>query len=130
MTTREKAQAPTDVDRLFAERVNAGDVDGVVALYEPTGTLIRQDRSSATGHAAIRDEIAALVAMRPAMVMNVHHVVTGGDVALLYNAWQATLTPPGGGEPITLAGRAREVVRRQADGTWLFVIDDPDTNAE
>jgi uncharacterized protein (TIGR02246 family) len=123
------ARTPKDVDRLFAERVNAGDVDGVVALYEPTGILIRQDRTAATGHAAIREEIAALVSMRPSFVMDVHHVVESGDVAMLYNRWRGVLTPPGGGEPIEITGSAREVVRRQADGTWLFVIDDPDTNA-
>jgi hypothetical protein len=30
----ERALAPEDLDRLFLERANAGDVDGVVALYE------------------------------------------------------------------------------------------------
>lgn len=125
-----QARTPEDVDRLFSERVNAGDVDGVVALYEPTGVLLRRDRTAATGHAAIREEIAALVSMRARFVMDVHHVVTSGDVAMLFNKWTGILTPPGGGDPITITGRAREVVRRQPDGSWLFVIDDPDTNAE
>ena len=119
-----QARTPEAVDRLFGERVNAGDVDGVVALYEPTGTLVRQDRTAATGHAAIREEIATLVAMHPTLAMHVTHVVAGGDVAMLYNDWNATLTPPGR-EAITIAGRASEVVRRQPDGSWLFVIDDP-----
>jgi ketosteroid isomerase-like protein len=34
------AKTPEDVDRLFEERVNAGDVDGVLALYEPGATLV------------------------------------------------------------------------------------------
>lgn len=123
------ARTPKDVDRLFSERVNAGDVDGVVALYEPTGVLLRQDRTPAVGPAAIRAEITALVGMRASFVMDVHHVVESGDVAMLYNRWRGILTPPGGGEPIEITGNAREVVRRQPDGSWLFVIDDPDTNA-
>jgi uncharacterized protein (TIGR02246 family) len=123
-----QARNPEDVDRLFAERMNAGDVDSVVALYEPTGVLLRQDRTPATGHAAIREELSTLVAMRPRFQMNVHRVVMSGDVALLFNAWTLTMTPPGAPEPVTLTGNAREVVRRQADGSWLFVIDDPDTN--
>jgi ketosteroid isomerase-like protein len=29
------------------------------------------------------------------------------------------------GRPVTMEGRAIEVSRRQADGSWLFVLDDP-----
>jgi len=32
---RERATEPEDLGRLFLERANAGDVDGVTALYEP-----------------------------------------------------------------------------------------------
>jgi ketosteroid isomerase-like protein len=30
-----------------------------------------------------------------------------------------------GGSPLELAGRFTDVVRRQPDGRWLFVIDNP-----
>ena len=35
----ERALQPEDLDRLFLERANAGDVDGVVDLYEPGAVL-------------------------------------------------------------------------------------------
>jgi ketosteroid isomerase-like protein len=35
----ERALQPEDLDRLFLERANAGDVDGVVDLYEPDAVL-------------------------------------------------------------------------------------------
>jgi len=35
----ERARQPEDLDRLFLERANAGDVDGVVDLYEPDAVL-------------------------------------------------------------------------------------------
>ena len=47
-------------------------------------------------------------------------VRTAGDLALLSNTWTAT-TPDGG----AFGGRTTEVVRRQPDGRWLVVIDDP-----
>ena len=124
-TGSDAARSPADVDRLFGERLNAGDVDGVVALYEPTATLVRDDGSSAVGTAAIREEIAGIAALRPQITMHVTHVVTGGgDVAALYNDWRATATGLDGTR-VELAARATEIVRRQADGTWRFVIDDP-----
>jgi ketosteroid isomerase-like protein len=52
-------------------------------------------------------------------------VVSGGDVAVVYSTW----TLKGGSDPdgnaIELAGQTTDVVRRQADGTWLFAIDSP-----
>ena len=51
-------------------------------------------------------------------------VINAGDVAVLYNDWTGSMTGPDGVEmPVT--GKAIEVCRRQADGTWLFVVDDP-----
>jgi ketosteroid isomerase-like protein len=123
------ARTPEDVDRLFGERLNAGDVDGVVALYEPNATLVRQDRTAAMGTAAIREEIAAAVALRPQIKMGVFRVLMGGnDVAVLYNDFHATGTDRDG-KHVDLSGHASEVVRRQHDGTWRFVVDDPDARS-
>ena len=46
-------------------------------------------------------------------------ITAGDDLAVLYNDW--TITASG----LSLSGKAIEVVRRQPDGTWKFVIDDP-----
>jgi ketosteroid isomerase-like protein len=117
--------SPQDCDRLFGERLNAGDLDGLVALYERSGTLVRADRTAAVGHEAIAEDVGAMRALRPQIVMNVKQVFSGGgDVAVLYNDWQLVLTDPEG-KRIELSGHAAEIIRRQSDGTWRFVIDDP-----
>lgn len=36
---RERAAEPEDLGRLFLERANTGDVDGLVALYEPDAVV-------------------------------------------------------------------------------------------
>lgn len=36
---RERANGPEDLSRFFVERANAGDVEGLVALYEPESEL-------------------------------------------------------------------------------------------
>ena len=59
------AGSPEDIDRLFSERMAVGDVDGVVALYEPGGGLVSYDGLVTTGAAAIREALARLAAMRP-----------------------------------------------------------------
>jgi ketosteroid isomerase-like protein len=123
------ARNPEDLDRLFGERLNAGDVDGVVALYEPTATLVRQDRSAAIGTAAIHEEIAGFAALRPHITLNVFRVLTGGaDVAVVYDDWTATGTDPKG-KHLEFSGHASEVVRRGPDGSWRFIVDDPDARS-
>ena len=48
------ARTPEDLDRLFTEHMAAGDVDAIVALYEPGGVLVSAEGVPTTGHAAIR----------------------------------------------------------------------------
>ena len=45
-----------------------------------------------------------------------------GDLAYLSNTWWLTGTGPDG-KPLTMGATTAEVVRRQADSTWRYVID-------
>jgi ketosteroid isomerase-like protein len=110
---REPARDPQDLARLLVARELVGDVDGMEALYEPDAVLDCGASNSARGREAIRSFYSGLVAagrkfdlgdQRPAMV--------SGDFALT-----STRLPDG-----TVTA---EVARRQADGTWLWVIDQP-----
>jgi uncharacterized protein (TIGR02246 family) len=120
------ASTPEATDRLFGERMNAGDLDGLVALYEKGATLIREDGTAATGHDAIRAELGGILTAKPHLVMDVKTIRRGGsNMALLYNDWHGTAVDADG-KTVRLNGCAVEVVRRQPDGRWLYVIDDPD----
>jgi ketosteroid isomerase-like protein len=57
--------------------------------------------------------------------MNILKVVrVGDDLAVLYNDWTMAAKAPDG-NPFEMTGKAVEVVRRQPDGSWRFVLDDP-----
>lgn len=119
------ARTPEDVDRLFGEYLNAGDVEGIVALYEPGATFVPQDGPPIAGHEQIRAAIAGFAAMKPKIRMHVAKVVAAGDdVAVLYNDWQMTVSGADG-KPVEVTGKATEIVRRQSDGSWRFILDDP-----
>jgi ketosteroid isomerase-like protein len=47
-----------------------------------------------------------------------------GDIALVSAAWELAMTGPDG-KPAKMNGQSVEVLRRQPDGRWLFVIDFP-----
>ena len=119
------AKTPEDVDRLFGERFNGGDVEGLVALYEPGATLVTQDAGTLIGHAAIRDYLSRMTVTKAQIDMGTSRVVPAGDdLAVVHHDWQATVTAADG-QHVAMSGKATEVVRRQSDGRWLFALDDP-----
>ena len=119
-----RARLPEDCDRLFAEGVNAGDAEALVALYEE-GACFVQREGVAIGPTAIRALIERMLAAKPRITCNVQRVVRAGeDLALLYNDWSYSSAGPDG-HTVERTGKALELVRRQPDGTWRYVIDDP-----
>jgi len=62
---REKPAKPADLARLFLDRANAGDVDGVVALYETDAVMAFPSRETAVGAKAIREVYETFLAHRP-----------------------------------------------------------------
>jgi uncharacterized protein (TIGR02246 family) len=119
------ARTPEECDALFERHLNAGDLDALVALYEPGATLVPSPGAMAVGHAAIREALAGFVAAKAQLRLNVGHVLrSGDDLAVLYDDWSGHFTDPDG-ERVEIAGQAIEVVRRQPDGGWRFALDDP-----
>ena len=118
------ARTPEEVDRQFAAALNAGNVEALVALYEPDATLTPQPGTNVKGHAAIREALSGFIAAKPHITLAPRVVAQTGDLALVSAEWQLNLTGPDG-KPASMGGKSVEVVRRQRDGTWLFAMDEP-----
>jgi len=119
-----QARTPEDCDRLFATCVEAADLDGLVALYEPDARLLQGNGNVATGRDEIRQALHALTTGSTEMRIDVVRVVARNDLALLYNKW-VIRTRAADGRISERTGSAVEIVRQQQDGRWLFAIDDP-----
>ena len=118
------AQKPEDADLMIAQAISAWDVDAAAAFYEPNAVFIPEPGKVITGLDGIRQMMTEFVAMKPTLTITVDNVARSGDLALLSSSW--TLTGTGSdGSAVNMSGKGAEVVRRQADGTWLFVIDNP-----
>lgn len=118
------ARTPEEMPRLWAEAFVAGDLDALVALYEADATLVAQPGEVVTGIEAIREALSGLLAMRPTFTLEARKVLQTGDIALSFADWSLAGTGPEG-EPIEVAAQTSDVLRRQPDGTWRFVIDNP-----
>jgi ketosteroid isomerase-like protein len=112
-TRRQLAADPNDLARFFVERANAGDVEGLVALYEPGAVLAFPTGDVATGHAEIRQVYEEFLADRP--------VLTPGQQrpALVSGSLALTSTELDTGA-VTV-----EIAHRQPEGYWLWAVDQP-----
>jgi uncharacterized protein (TIGR02246 family) len=115
---------PEDTHQAFERSFNDGDVEGLMALYMPDATLVPQPGQTVSGHAAIREALQGFLALKGKIEMETTYVVESGDVALLRSSWRLTGTGADG-QPLAMAAKSNEVVRRQPDGRWLIAIDHP-----
>jgi ketosteroid isomerase-like protein len=113
-----KAQRPEDITRLFVERANSQDADGLAALYEEDAVMAYPPGGQTVGRDAIRALWEQLLPKMgqfqpepplPALV--------SGDIALT-----ATVAKDG-------TGARAQVARRQPDGSWLRLLDLPEINS-
>jgi uncharacterized protein (TIGR02246 family) len=113
----------TTIER-FSELLAAGDLDGMVDLYEPDATFAPQPGESVTGRDQIRTALGGFLAVQPRMAGRIEKVLEAGDTALVANRWSLTGTAPDG-TAVVMAGTSADVLRRRPDGSWGIVIDDP-----
>ena len=119
------SSTPAAVVERFGECLNSGDLDGALALYEPDAAFQAQPgEPPVRGADAIREALTGFFALEPRMSGEIVKVVEAGDLALVMNRWEMRGTQPGG-EPLELGGVSADVVRRQPDGSWRVVVDDP-----
>lgn len=112
-----KAFSPEEIATLFVAYVNDGDLEGMVSLFEDTATVATGSNTFAHGKDEIRAYFSQLISHN-VRFETVHHQtpIINGDIALTSSR-------------IPNAFVTVEVSRKQADGSWLWFIDQPNITA-
>ena len=115
---------PEKVLQAIVDGINGGNLDALMTLYEPAAAFASEPGSLAPGHSAIRESLAGFIAMKGTLDLKVTRVLQASNLALVVGVWSFVGTGSDGGA-VKLSGHNADVLRRQTDGSWRFVIDNP-----
>ena len=117
-------ETPQAVLQSIVDGINAGDLDSLMTLYEPGAVFATQPGKLTNGLPGLREALSSFVAAKGKLDLKVTRVLEGGNLALVIGAWSFVGTGQDG-QPLSLAAKSADILRRQQDGTWRFVIDNP-----
>lgn len=120
------AYSPAEIHTLFRSVFNLGDVEALTALYERRA-ILAVDNNSVLGRENIRKALKNILLRHGRMTLETRSVVDSPlGLALLHGGWVVERDTGTESELVT-RGLSTEVVRKQQDKTWPFVIDNPYT---
>jgi uncharacterized protein (TIGR02246 family) len=122
--TMEHAQIQQMIDKSNAA-ISARDIDAILATYEPTAAMAGQQGAPPfTGTSALREAFKNFLAINPDITMANSNIIVAGDIALHSYTWKMSAKLPDG-KALEQSGLATVVLRKQPNGHWLMVIDNP-----
>jgi uncharacterized protein (TIGR02246 family) len=117
------ASTPEEIHAMLSAAFRAGDLEAFLELYEPGATLIvPPEGRQVSGREEIRVAVEPTIAQRPRFSSDVERKLEADGIALTCVRWRAD----GEGEDaVAMEGRGAVVSRRQRDGGWRILLDNP-----
>ncbi len=122
MTTEQKEvmNAIEAMTRAFENK----DIKGVMSSYESEATVVFEPGAPVSDMNQVREMFIGTFSINPKFVFSGHEVIVTGNMATHIAPWTMTGTGPDG-SAIEQSGLSVGVLRKQENGQWLFVIDNP-----
>lgn len=108
----------------FSQLYNSRDGMKVLDLYAADALFAPGPDAEARGHAQIREVIKQFKAVDGPLTMSLKRALVSGDTVLLLCDWTLKGKGPDGA-PVAMAGTTADVARKQSDGNWRYIIDNP-----
>jgi ketosteroid isomerase-like protein len=102
----------------------ARDLESALTLFELGAAFVIKPGVVVTGQSGIRQALEGFMAVKPTLAIEAQQLVEAGDVAQYCARWSIKGTDPSG-HPVQLSGRSSSILRRQSNGAWLFLVDNP-----
>jgi len=104
--------------------VRNGDVEGALSCFDPEAIYVTGPGTQVTGKEDIRAALAQVCALKPDLRAQRSADFITGDIAGWVDEWTLKATTPDGTQ-LDLKGISADVLRKQKDGNWAYLIDNP-----
>lgn len=122
MSTEEK-NIMTTIERM-TNAFHNGDIEGVMASYEDKATVVFEPEKPVSDSTVLRKMFQGAFVLKPRFSYSGHEIFVMNDMAVHIAPWTMKGKTPDGVD-IEQNGLSVAVLRRQTDGRWLMVIDNP-----
>ena len=100
------------------------DIDGVLATYEDNAIVMFEPQKPVQGKETLKAVFTQFVGMNPQYTFSGHEIYISGDIATHTAPWKMVGQLPDGTK-IEQSGLSVAVLRKQSDGNWLMIQDNP-----
>jgi ketosteroid isomerase-like protein len=122
MSTEEKNVL--NVIKKMTTSFHNGDIEGVMASYEKNASVVFEPGKPVSDPTILRKMFKETFTLNPKFSYSGHEVFISNDIAVHYAPWTMKGKAPDG-TVVEQSGLSVAVLRRQLDGKWLMVIDNP-----
>ena len=95
-------------------------MEGLLSIYDDQVVFVTAEGKTKRGKQELRQELLPLASTKVRFEFRIKQIAQTGDIALMHTLWDVSSPQP-------MSSYAIEVARRQADGTWRWLIGDPFT---
>lgn len=115
---------PAEAVKYFRDCIVNGDLSGALSCFDKDATYIERDGQEIIGLENIEKSMKHLCTWKPEIIGNSQRVTIVGDLALWVDKYSLKAVLPDG-NPIEMKGVTSCLMKRNDNGIWLWLVDNP-----
>jgi ketosteroid isomerase-like protein len=113
---------PEELHPALSTAFNAGDLESILALYDPKAVFVIKPDRVTNGPEELRAALGRLIELRGHLAIHPDAFIRSDDLVLVLGKYTLTGRRRDG-TPLEIESRFADVLRQQPDGRWLLAID-------
>jgi uncharacterized protein (TIGR02246 family) len=115
-------ESPKQFSATFTRAINEGNIEGLLSLYDDDATVVTNG-TVFKGKTKIRENLQGFMSLGGVLDTHDSYVLTHNDIAVVRVKWR--ILDRNNRQKILADGESVEVLKRNADGHWVYLIDHP-----